>query len=209
MFRHVHPLLTTVLSRRHLRLFTGCATYGGTQLPPRPTVPESEIWEAFLRGSGPGGQKIVHALCSVLGRCSPDSQNKTSCAVQLKHLPTGLVVKSQATRSRSQNRKIARRLLAEKLEFLEKGPESRVAAKGEVKRKKKASADKKKRRKYRARAGQGAECLGGSEGDEELEWRPIGADEDVDVDMENGETDMLGRKRAQKAKHAAEDKIED
>ena len=80
--------------------------------------------------------------------CIP--QNKTSSAVQLKHLPTGMVIKSQATRSRSQNRKIARTLLAERLEFIEKGSESRVAIKGEVKRKKKASKDKKARRKYRA-----------------------------------------------------------
>jgi peptide chain release factor len=72
--------------------------------------------------------------------------------VQLKHLPTGIVVKSQATRSRTQNRKIARTLLAEKLEFLEKGETSRVAIKASVKQKKKASAAKKSRRKYRALA---------------------------------------------------------
>jgi hypothetical protein len=29
------------------------------QLPPRPKVNESEITEVFLKGSGPGGQKIV------------------------------------------------------------------------------------------------------------------------------------------------------
>ena len=60
-----------------------------------------------------------------------------------------MVVKSQATRSRSQNRKIARRLLGEKLEVIEKGPESRVDMKAEVKRKKKASKSKKAKRKYR------------------------------------------------------------
>ncbi|KAJ2970164.1 hypothetical protein NUW58_g9779 [Xylaria curta] len=54
-------------------------------LPPRPKPPpEEEIEESFLKGSGPGGQKI----------------NKTNSAVQLKHTPTGLVVKCQATRSR-------------------------------------------------------------------------------------------------------------
>jgi peptide chain release factor len=76
-------------------------------------------------------------------------QNKTSSAVQLKHLPTGLVTKSQATRSRSQNRKIARRLLAERLEEMEKGPESRRAVKAEIARKRKASKTKKAKRKYR------------------------------------------------------------
>ncbi|KAI4258822.1 MAG: hypothetical protein LQ352_001033 [Teloschistes flavicans] len=103
------------------------------QLPPRLVIKEDEIEESFLKGSGPGGQKI----------------NKTSSAVQLKHLPTGMVVKSQATRSRSQNRSIARRLLADKLEEAEKGPESRTALKDEIKRKKKASKSKKARRKHR------------------------------------------------------------
>ncbi|KAI9878736.1 MAG: hypothetical protein M1830_010642 [Pleopsidium flavum] len=103
-------------------------------MPPRSTVNEADLEEAFLKGSGPGGQKI----------------NKTSSAVQLKHLPTGIVIKSQETRSRTQNRKIARRVLAEKLEVMEKGSESRVAVKGEVKRKKKASQSKKTKRKYKA-----------------------------------------------------------
>ena len=77
-------------------------------------------------------------------------QNKTSSAVQLKHIPTGTVIKSQATRSRSQNRKIARRIIAEKIEEAEKGPESRVALKAGIKSKKKASKSKKAKRKYRA-----------------------------------------------------------
>ena len=87
-------------------------------------------------------------------------KNKTSSAVQLKHIPSGMVIKSQATRSRSQNRKIARRILAEKLEAIEKGPESRVALKAESKKRKKASKSKKAKRKYRA--------LDGVEGDEEI-----------------------------------------
>ncbi|KAI1351783.1 RF-1 domain-containing protein [Xylaria sp. FL0043] len=103
-------------------------------LPPRPKPPpEEEIEESFLKGSGPGGQKI----------------NKTNSAVQLKHIPTGLVVKCQETRSRSQNRTIARRLLADKLDDIARGDESRSAVVGEVKRKKKASSAKKSRRKYR------------------------------------------------------------
>ncbi|KAI9786903.1 MAG: hypothetical protein M1839_005134 [Geoglossum umbratile] len=117
------------------------------QMPPRPTIKEEDIEEAFLKGSGPGGQKI----------------NKTSSAVQLKHLPTGQVTKSQATRSRSQNRKIARKLLAEKLEEMEKGPESRRAMKGEVARKRKASKTKKAKRKYR-NLDRGDSVTGTSEG---------------------------------------------
>ncbi|CZT23651.1 related to polypeptide chain release factors [Ramularia collo-cygni] len=102
-------------------------------LPPRMVIPETDLIESFLKGSGPGGQKI----------------NKTSSAVQLKHIPTGIVVKSQETRSREQNRRTARRILGEKLEDIEKGPQSRTAIKTERARKKKASADKKARRKYR------------------------------------------------------------
>lgn len=102
-------------------------------LPPRIVIPETDIEESFLKGTGPGGQKI----------------NKTSSAVQLKHLPTGIVVKNQATRSREQNRKNARRILGERLEEMEKGPLSRTALKAEKEKKKKASASKKARRKYR------------------------------------------------------------
>ena len=68
----------------------------------------------------------------------------------MKHIPTGTVVKSQHTRSQSQNRKIARRLLADKIEAAEKGPESREALKVEIARKKKASKRKKAKRKYNA-----------------------------------------------------------
>jgi protein subunit release factor B len=118
---------------------TPCAFFSTTTslpqkpLPPRPTILESDITEAFLKGTGPGGQKI----------------NKTSSAVQLKHLPTGLVIKCQETRSRSQNRKIARRILAERIEVLVMGDDSRAALKAEREKKKKASKNKKARRKYR------------------------------------------------------------
>ncbi|TVY87309.1 putative peptide chain release factor-like protein, mitochondrial, partial [Lachnellula willkommii] len=104
------------------------------KMPDRPKPPpEEEFTEVFLHGSGPGGQKI----------------NKTSSAVQLKHIPTGLVLKVQEHRSRSQNRKLARQKLAERLDVMERGSESRVAVKAEVKRKKKSSATKKTKRKYR------------------------------------------------------------
>lgn len=77
-------------------------------------------------------------------------KNKTSSAVQLKHLRTGLVLKVQATRSRTQNRKIARQMLAERIDEMERGAESRTAIVREAKSKKKSSAAKKSRRKYRA-----------------------------------------------------------
>lgn len=105
-------------------------------------------------------------------------KNKTNSAVQLKHLPTGIVVKSQATRSRSQNRTIARNLLAARLDELHNGDASRSAAVGDLKRRKRASAAKKSRRKYRAHeAGRDGEREGAGE-DGGLE---------VDVEVDRGE----------------------
>jgi len=119
---------------RAIRFLSTSSARLKTALPPRPGLPDSELHHVYLKGSGPGGQKI----------------NKTNSAVQITHLPTGIVVKSQATRSRSQNHKIAKEILAEKIEFLRKGDESRFAKKIEVKGKRKASASKKSKRKYRA-----------------------------------------------------------
>jgi hypothetical protein len=132
-FSKLRPTTPTTLSSPFHTTARG-AKKNRTPLPPRPAPPpEHEFTEVYLKGSGPGGQKI----------------NKTNSAVQLRHLPTGLVVKCQATRSRSENRVIARRLLADRLDALHGGAGSRAAAVGEVRRKKAASAAKKKRRKYR------------------------------------------------------------
>ena len=68
-------------------------------------VSESDIEETFVRSSGPGGQKV----------------NKTSSCVQLLHIPTGLAVKCQQERSQSLNRFLARRLLLDKIERVQKG----------------------------------------------------------------------------------------
>lgn len=119
---------------RSVRAFTTSIATLKKALPPRPTLPDSDLHHVYLKGSGPGGQKI----------------NKTNSAVQLTHLPTGTVVKSQATRSRIQNHKIARDILAEKIEFMQKGDDSRAAKKIQVKSKRKASATKKSKRKYKA-----------------------------------------------------------
>jgi len=125
------------------------------QLPPRPSVSDDEIKHTFVKGSGPGGQKI----------------NKTNSAAQVTHLATGIVVKSQRTRSKSENFKIAKRILAEKVELLEKGGESRAAKVHDRARKKKLSAEKKRRRKYKALAETGkadGEEVDEDDGDEDV-----------------------------------------
>lgn len=160
------------------RSITGSTSQWAKKMPDRPKpLDEDDFTEAFLKGSGPGGQKIVSGSQLSLFCSEPScydehlltlrSQNKTSSAVQLKHIPTGMVLKVQATRSRTQNRKIARQMLADRVEELEKGKESRVAVVGEAKRLKKARAVKKSKKKYRlldeakAKAAQEAEDSSG------------------------------------------------
>ena len=65
-----------------------------------PELDEADLDESFVRGSGAGGQKI----------------NKTSNRVVLIHTPTSLKVECQDTRSLSQNRKLARKRLRQKLD---------------------------------------------------------------------------------------------
>jgi len=68
-------------------------------------VSEEDLEETFVRSSGPGGQKV----------------NKTSTCVFIRHIPTGLTVKCQRERLRSVNRFIARRILLDKIERMQKG----------------------------------------------------------------------------------------
>ncbi|NLE28414.1 MAG: peptide chain release factor-like protein [Phycisphaerae bacterium] len=69
---------------------------------------ESDLIESFVRSQGPGGQKV----------------NRSSTCVYLKHLPTGLEVKMQETRSQVLNRFYARRRMCELLELRLLGKES-------------------------------------------------------------------------------------
>ena len=61
------------------------------------SVFEDDLEESFIMGGGPGGQKT----------------NKTSSVVRLSHGPSGLAVKVGESRSREDNRWLARRMLAE------------------------------------------------------------------------------------------------
>ena len=111
-------------------------------------------------------------------------------------MPTGLVVKSQASRSREQNRRAARRLLAERLDELRNGrpgeedARSRTALVAAVKNRRRASADKKSRRKYRllAAEGEAAEAAAGSADGEAENLEVSEADEGTVADeVESGE----------------------
>src|SRR5688572_30718412 len=82
-------------------------------------IREDDLEESFIRGTGPGGQKI----------------NKTSSTVVLMHVPTGIEVRCQRERSQDQNRRVAREELCNKLEA------KLIAAKLEVRQ----AVEKKKR----------------------------------------------------------------
>lgn len=62
-------------------------------------VSAADVEERFIRGAGPGGQKI----------------NKTSSTVWLRHRPTGIEVRCQRERSQAANRELAWAELCEKL----------------------------------------------------------------------------------------------
>ena len=71
-------------------------------------IRDADIQERFVHARGKGGQKV----------------NKTAACVYLKHLPTGIEVKCQESRSREANRFFARRLLTDKIEDSILGNES-------------------------------------------------------------------------------------
>lgn len=63
---------------------------------------EADCIEKFIVGSGKGGQKL----------------HKTASTVYLKHIPSGLEIKCQESRSREDNRYFARERMCEKLQAM-------------------------------------------------------------------------------------------
>ncbi|MGA2266539.1 MAG: peptide chain release factor-like protein, partial [Phycisphaerae bacterium] len=74
---------------------------------------DKDVREDTFRASGAGGQHV----------------NKTSSAIRLTHLPTGVVVQCQNERSQHKNRAEARKMLAAKLHQLEQAKRDAEMAK--------------------------------------------------------------------------------
>lgn len=90
-------------------------------MPTLTQLNEAELEETFERSSGPGGQNV----------------NKTSTKVSLRHLPTGLSVTVQDSRSQFKNRELAReRLLAALKNRAEEQRQAQRAAQEKIRRQK-------------------------------------------------------------------------
>ena len=85
-------------------------------------ISETDLKETFARSSGPGGQNV----------------NKVSTAVTLRHLPTGLSVTVQDSRSQALNRKLAWERLLDAIENAREEHRMAEVAKREKERRRKS-----------------------------------------------------------------------
>ena len=98
------------------------------------SVYEDDLEESFILGGGPGGQKT----------------NKTSSVVRLFHEPSGVAVKVGASRSREDNRWLARRMLAETILDNEHKRKSAARQKAEKVRRQKRRRSRRQKQKMLA-----------------------------------------------------------
>lgn len=95
-------------------------------------IREEDLEEKFITARGPGGQKTSHSCTGVY----------------LKHIPTGLEVKMDQSRSLGLNRFYARRRLCELLEFKQRGADSTLAKRVAKIRKQKNRRSRRAKEKY-------------------------------------------------------------
>ena len=98
------------------------------------SVYEDDLEESFILGGGPGGQKT----------------NKTSSVVRLSPEPSGVAVKVGESRSREDNRWLARRMLAETILEREHKRKSEVRQKQEKIRRQKRRRSRRQKQKMLA-----------------------------------------------------------
>ena len=98
------------------------------------SVYEDDLEESFILGGGPGGQKT----------------NKTSSVVRLSHEPSGVAVKVGESRSREDNRWLARRMLAETILDREHKRKSEARQKAEKIRRQKRRRSRRQKQKMLA-----------------------------------------------------------
>ena len=98
------------------------------------SVYEDDLEESFILGGGPGGQKT----------------NKTSSVVRLSHEPSGVAVKVGESRSREDNRWLARRMLAETILDCEHKRKSEARQKAEKIRRQKRRRSRRQKQKMLA-----------------------------------------------------------
>jgi len=149
--QHVLDELTIVLDRLNNKQQQPSQSVTQVLNRELPDIPEDEMTETFVRGSGPGGQKI----------------NKTNNKVLLVHKPTQLRVECQDTRSLQQNRKIARKRLRIKLDELLNGSQSKNSVKADMASSKKAKAKARAKARLQKKA---AAKLAGKDDAKEKEW---------------------------------------
>ncbi|KRX10715.1 hypothetical protein PPERSA_08710 [Pseudocohnilembus persalinus] len=98
-------------------------------------ISEKDLEWSFIRGGGKGGQKV----------------NKTSNCALLKHVPTGIQVKSHQSRDLEANKNYCLKKLKEKLDEIQNQEFSKKNVKIQKQQKQKAKAKKRAQEKYLAK----------------------------------------------------------